>query len=107
MERLLGRAAFAGVQVQHVVEKVEGRRRDAAEDRKGSVRNGPTPPRMLRNSSDSQGELLPQAPPVLFLWFHGVEEGKLYHVRPDGGTGTPTDPAGRQKRVYGRKGENA
>lgn len=47
----------------------------------------------------SQGELLPQAPPVLFLWFHGVEEGQLYHVWPDGGTGAPTDPAEGQKRV--------
>lgn len=43
--------------------------------------------------SNSQGELLPQAPPVLFLWFHGVEEGQLDDVWPDGRAGATADSA--------------
>lgn len=35
VERLLGCTPSAGVQVQHVVEKVQGRRRDAGEDTTG------------------------------------------------------------------------
>lgn len=40
-----------------------------------------------------QGKLLPQPPSVLLLGFHGVEEGKFNDIRPDCGTGTPTQTA--------------
>ena len=78
-----------------MVEQVECRRRDAGEERRAQWDT-----HMHANSrrSDSQGKLLPQAPPILLLWFHGVEEGKLDDVWPDGGAGAPADPAEGHKR---------
>lgn len=50
----------------------------------------------------TQGKLLTQPPPVLFLGFHGVEEGKFDDVGPGCRTGTPTQTAEDEQRFQGR-----
>lgn len=57
-----------------------------------------TPDAVVGAGWDSQGELLPEAAAVLLLWLHGVEEGQLDDVGPDGGAGAPADPAETHKR---------
>lgn len=44
-----------------------------------------------------QRKLFPQPSPVLLLWFHCVEEGKLYYIWPDGRTGAATYSTRRHK----------
>ena len=46
---------------------------------------------------DSQSILLSEPPPVLFLWFHGVEVGQLDDIWPHGGAGAATDTTGRER----------
>lgn len=88
-QRLFGRAASAGVQVQHVVKQIQGRRRDAGRphDRQRYYKV-----RLLGKSrvasTDLQSKLLSEPPPILLLWFHGVEERKLDHIWPHSGTRT-------------------